>query len=165
MKKLLCFLLCIFLLHGCESKKEVENEIPDFYGFKSKINTTMNDVKISADVKYESFDKLVLTFLLPETVNGMKIVLENGEYTLTYDDLVFSLSEASVPFSMFCEMIKTCGNGIKSSTNQDNIYTFTSDGHIYKLMVDDTNKFQKLVVDETYTVYFEDFQYIMGQTE
>ena len=165
MKKLLCFLLCIFLLHGCENKKEVENKIPDFYGFKTVINTTINDVKISAEAEYESFDKLILTFTLPESVNGMKIVLENGEYTLTYDDLTFSLSENSVPFSMVCEMVKTCAESIKSATFQNSIYTFSSNGHIYKLTTDELNNFQKLTVDETYIINFENFEYIMGHTE
>ena len=116
-------------------------------------------------MEYESFDKLVLTFSLPESVNGMQIVLEKGEYTLTYDDLTFSLSENSVPFSMVCEMIKTCGDSIKSATFQDNIYTFSSNGHIYKLTTDDLNNFQKLTVDETYVINFENFEYIMGHTE
>ncbi len=165
MKKLLSFLLCIFLLHGCENKKEVENKIPDFYGFKTVINTTINDVKISAKAEYESFDKLVLTFSLPESVNGMQIVLENGEYTLTYDDLTFSLSKNSVPFSMVCEIVRACAEGIKSATYQDKIHIFSSNGHIYKLTTDELNNFQKLVVDETYTINFENFEYIMGHTE
>lgn len=165
MKRLLCFLLCILFLQGCESKKEVENKIPDFIGFKTDINTTMNDVKISARVEYMSFDKLVLTFSLPESVNGMKIYLENDEYTLTYDNVVFSVSENSMPFSMICEMVKVCAENVKSATFEKNLYTLAYNGHIYKLTTDEKSNFQKLIVDETYIVYFENFEYIMGHTE
>ncbi|MBR5246340.1 MAG: hypothetical protein IKV25_03085 [Clostridia bacterium] len=165
MKRLLCFLLSVFLLQGCENKKEVENKTPDYYGFRTNINTTINDVKISAGVEYESFDKLVLTFYLPESVSGMKIVLENEQYTLTYDELVFSLSKNSVPFSMVCEMVRVCAENVKSASVENEIYTFSSNGHIYKLSMDESNCFKKLIVDETYTIDFENFEYVMGQTE
>ncbi len=165
MKKLLCFLLCILCLQGCESKKEVKNQIPDFLGFKTDVNTTMNDVKISARVECMSFDKLILTFSLPESVNGMQIVFENDEYTLTYDDLTFSLSENSVPFSMVCEMIKVCAENVKSATFEKSFYTFTCNGHRYNLATGEGSDFQKLTVDDIYIVYFENFEYIMGHTE
>ena len=165
MKKFFCFLLCIFILCGCENKKEVENKIPDFIGFKTDVITTMNDVKINAKAKYESFGKLVLTFSLPESVNGMEIVLENGEYTVAYDGLTLTLSENVVPFSMVCEMVKVCANSIKSAALQDDCYIFLSNGHIYKLTTDEQNNFLKLTVDETYIIDFENFEYIMGHTE
>ena len=165
MRKLLCILLCIFILHGCENKKEVENRIPDFYGFKTNVNTTINDVKISAKAEYESFGKLVLTFYLPESVNGMQIVFENGEYSVVYDDLLFSISDNNVPYNMVAKMIMTCGNNIKSSTVKDNEYTFSSVNHIYKLVTDESERFEKMTVDNAYIMEFEDFEYIMGHTE
>ena len=79
-------------------KKDNKNEIPDFIGFKTKINTTINDVKISAEAEYESFGKLILTFSLPESVNGMKITLADGGYSVKYDDLLFSVSAEKMPF-------------------------------------------------------------------
>ena len=165
MKKLLCFLLCVFLLHGCEGKKEVENQIPNFLGFKTDVYTTINDVKISTRVECMSFNKLVLTFSLPESVSGMEIVFENDEYTLTYDGISFSVSENSMPFSGVCDALKTLAENIKYSTFQDDTYIFKSNGHIYILTTDELNRFQKLTVDETYILEFENFEYIMGQTE
>ena len=165
MKKLLCFLLCIVILQGCENKKEVKNQIPDFIGFKTDVNTTINDVKISAKVEYTSFAQMILTFSLPESVNGMKIVFKNEEYAITYDDLTFSLSEGSVPFSMVCEMIKVCAENIKSASFMNDTYTFNLNNHIYKLITDEKGDFKKLTVDEMYIVYFENFEYIMGHTE
>ncbi len=165
MKKLLCVILCIVFFHGCENKKEVENKIPDFYGFKTNINTTMNDVKISAKAEYESFGKLVLTFYFPESVNGMQIVFENGEYSIIYDDLLFSVSKDNVPYNMVAEIIRTCGENIKSATVKDNEHTFSSVNHIYKLITDETKGFKKITVDNTYIIEFEDFEYIMGHTE
>lgn len=152
-------------MQGCESKKEVKNQIPDFIGFKTDVNTMMNDVKISARVECMSFDKLILTFSLPESANGMQIIFENDEYTLTYDDLAFSMSEDSVPFSMVCEMIRVCAENVKSATCEENLYTFTCNGHRYNLVTDGKSNFQKLTVDEIYIVYFENFEYIMGHTE
>ncbi len=166
MKKLLCFLLCIFLLHGCENKKEVENKIPDFYGFKTKINTIINDVKISAEVEYESFDKLVLTFSLPQSVCGMKIELKNGEYNITYEEMSFCVSKDGLPYSAVCNIIIACAENIKLATYDNDIYTFISNGHLYNMEIDETTKgFVKVMVDETYTIDFEEFEYIMGHTE
>ena len=165
MKKLFCFLLCVFLLHGCENKKEVENKIPDFYGFKTVINTTINDVKISAEAEYESFGKLILTFSLPESVNGMKITLADGGYSVKYDDLLFSVSAEKMPFSMLGEAIVTCAEKIKTSTVENENYIFLSDNHIYKMILNESKGFKTLTVDNTYVIEFEDFEYIMGHTE
>ncbi len=166
MKKLLCFLLCISLLHGCENKKEVENKIPDFYGFKTKINTIINDVKISAEVEYEFFDKLVLTFYLPQSVCGMKIELINSEYNVIYEEMTFCVPEGGLPYSAICNVIMDCAENIKLATCDNNLYTFVSKGHMYNIEIDETTKeFVKVIVDETYTIEFEEFEYIMGHTE
>ena len=166
MKKLVCFLLCIFLLCGCENEKEVENEIPDFYGFKGQINTIINDVKISAKVEYESFDKLVLTFLLPETVQNMRIELINGEYVIQYDELTFTVSRENIPYNSICNVVMNCAENIKSATNNNGVYTFASKGQIYNIEIDkDTKCFKKVEVDKTYILEFENFEYVMGHTE
>ena len=166
MKKLVCFLLCIFLLCGCENKKEVENHIPDFYGFKSRVNTIINDVKISADVEYESFDKLVLTFLLPENIKNMRIELVNGDYIIEYDDLAFTISKENIPYNSICNIIMNCAENIKLATNNNGVYTFASKGQIYNVEIDmDTKSFKKVEVDKTCVIEFENFEYVMGHTE
>jgi hypothetical protein len=165
MKKLLCFLLCIVLLHGCENKKNAKNEIPDFTGFKTTVNTTINDVKISAEAEYESFDKLVLTFSLPKSYEGMQITRMGDEYTILYDDLTFPVSAEMMPYTMFGEFIMTCAENIKAATVENDGYVFTSDNHIYKMTLNESNGFQKLTVDGVYAIEFEDFEYVMGHTE
>lgn len=165
MKKLLCILLCIVLLHGCEKEKDNKNEIPDFVGFKTKINTIINDVKISAEAEYESFGKLILTFSLPESVSGMQITLVDGEYSVKYDDLLFSVSADKMPYSMLGEMIVTCAENIKTSTVENNNYIFLSDNHTYKMILNESKGFKTLTVDNIYIIEFENFEYIMGHTE
>ncbi len=165
MKKLLCILLCIVLLHGCEKKKENKNEIPDFIGFKTKINTIINDVKISAEAEYESLGKLILTFSLPESVSGMQIILVDGEYNVKYDDLLFSVLAENMSYNMIGEMIITCAENIKTATIENNCYIFLSDNHIYKMILDESKGFKTLTIDNTYVIEFEDFEYIMGHTE
>ncbi len=165
MKKLLCVLLCILVLHGCEMKKDNKNDIPDFIGFKTKINTTINDVKISAEAEYESFGKLILTFSLPESAKGMLITLVDGEYSVKYDDLLFSVSAEKMPYSMLGEMIVTCAENIKLATIENDNYIFLLNNHIYKMILNESKGFKTLMVDNTYIIEFEDFEYIMGHTE
>ena len=165
MKKLLCIFLCVFLLHGCETRKDIENEIPDFTGFKADVNTTINDVKISAKVEYMSFAQLVLTFSLPESADGMTIEFSNEEYIVTYDGLTFTMSKSGMPYSGICDMIRMCAENIKAATFDGICYTFSSDGHTYKLTMDEKNCFKTLTVDETHIINFENFEYIMGHTE
>ena len=76
MKKILCIFICVLLFAGCEkSPKEVENEIPDFYGFRTDVKTMVNDVNISANAEYTELGGLVLTLTSPESVKGMKIII------------------------------------------------------------------------------------------
>lgn len=165
MKKLLCVLLCILVLHGCEMKKDNKNDIPDFIGFKTKINTTINDVKISAEAEYESFGKLILTFSLPESAEGMLITLVDGEYSVEYNDLLFSVSAEKMPYSMLGEMIVTCAENIKLATIGNDNYIFLLNNHIYKMILNESKGFKTLMVDNAYIIEFEDFEYIMGHTE
>ena len=68
MKKLLCIFICVLLFAGCEKTKEAENEIPDYYGFTTEVETVVNDISISADAEFTENDKLVLTLTSPESV-------------------------------------------------------------------------------------------------
>ena len=168
MKKILCVFVCILFLAGCgnQSTKEVENKIPDFYGFGTDVYTVVNDVKICAKAEYTSFDKLVLTFTSPETVKDMQIICKDGECEVNLYELSFLISNEQLPFNSLCVCLKSCAESIKSATAENGYYSFVSNGYKCKLYVDDETKhFQKLAVNETDILFFENFKYYSGQDE
>ena len=102
MKKFLCIFICILLFAGCEKTKESQNEIPDFYGFKTDVKTVVNDISITANAEFTEIDKLVLTLTSPESVKGMKISIKDNECTIDYHSLSFSVLLKSMPFDSLC---------------------------------------------------------------
>ncbi len=156
------------MLSSCTSQKskEVENEIPDFYGFTTDVYTTVNDVKISGKAHYIAYNTLTLTFTSPETLKDMKIIVKDGECEVTLHELSFSLSNESLPFNALSNAILSCGENVKSATYKSGIYSYISNENRYEIYADnDTKNFQKLVINGTDTLYFENFRYITGQSE
>lgn len=168
MKKLLCVLVCILLLAGCNNNnaKEVENEIPDFNGFKTDVYTDVNGIKISAYAEYSVIDELVLTITSPESAKGMKIISKDGECKVDFQELSFSFSDEYLPFNAVCVSLKSCAENIKTATAENEYYSYSINGYNCHLYVDDETKhFQKLTVNGTDTLIFENFEYFTGQTE
>lgn len=168
MKKILCIIVCILLLAGCGKNisKEVEYEIPDFNGFGADVYTVVNDVKICAHAEYVEFDNLTLTITSPESVKGMEIICKDGECKINLNELSFLISDEQLPFNALCVSLKNCVENIKTAVAENGYYTYTVNGYNCHLYVDDETKhFQKLSVNGTDALFFENFQYYSGQTK
>lgn len=172
MKKFLCVLFSILLLSGCNLKsKDVEKEPLSISGFCCVIRTTLNDIEITADTEYLASGTINMTFTAPETVNGMQINCTGGEYTVHYKNLELTVSGDKMPFNMVCRGLEECISNAqgKTPTKDENseslIYTYTAEGHVCKLYINpETKEFEKIAIDGIDTLYFENFEYIMGQT-
>ncbi len=166
MKKILCiFVVLVITLSGCEKTKKVQNEIPDFIGYKARVVTTVNDVEIHADAHYLETDSFQLTFVAPETLKDMKIIVKDGECEVTLDSLSFNFALETLSFNSLIVSLKSCGDNIKSATCKKNIYQFASMNNTCELELDETTKkFKKLIINGKNTVVFESFDYILGQS-
>ncbi len=173
MKKFLCIFFCAFILlfSGCEKIKDVENEPLEISGFNTIIKTVANDVEIKANVEYVPFDTLTLAFLLPNSAENMQVICKNGEYTISTEKLTFTMHSDKIPFSAVCKTLEECINTVqgtipeKDAENNLLIFTYNADGHLCKLYTKtDTKNFVKLSVDGADFLFFENFEYIMGQT-
>ncbi len=167
MKRFLCFFICVLLLTGCEkSSKEVENEISDFYGFKTDVKTVVNNINISASAEYIEFDKLVLTLTSPESVKGMKISIKDGECEIEYQSLSFSVPLRSMPFDSLCVSLNACAENIQTAKYENGYYTYYSNGNTYRLYTDEKTKdFTKIKVNEKEIITFENFLFLTGQSD
>lgn len=174
MKKFLCSFICILLLCSCTNKnsKDVENEPLSISGFSCAIRTTLNDIEITADAEYLASGTINMTFTAPATVNGMQINCTGGEYTVHYKNLELTVSGEKMPFNMVCRGLEECINNAQGKTpekeenSESLIYTYTAEGHVCKLYINpDTKYFEKIAIDGIDTLYFENFEYIMGQTD
>jgi hypothetical protein len=164
MKKFLCVFICLLLLAGCEkSPKDVESEIPDFYGFKTDVKTIANNVSISANAEYTEIHGLVLTFTSPESVNGMKIKVKDDECEILYHSLSFFVPVTSMPFESLCVSLNACAKSVKTAIFQNNYYTYSYGENAYHLYIDDETKcFRKITVNENEILTFENFQFLYG---
>lgn len=164
MKRILCVFICILLFAGCEKdSKEVKNEIPDFYGFKTDVKAVVNDVNISASAEYTEFDKLVLTFTAPESVNGMKMTIKDSECEIEYQSLSFSVPVTGMPFDSLCVSLNACAQNAEIAKLENDYYSYSYDRNTYHLYIDDETKcFRKITVNENEIVVFENFQFIYG---
>lgn len=164
MKKLLCIFICVLLLAGCEkSSKEVENVIPDFYGFRTDVKTIVNDINISAVAEYMEFDGLKLTVTSPESVNGMVIKIKDDECEILYHSLSFFVPIDSMPFDSLCASLNACAKNAKTAAYQIDHYVYSNDGNTYNLYVDnETKSFHKIIVNENEIIRFENFEFIYG---
>ncbi len=156
------------MLAGCtkQKSKEVENEIPDFLGFTTEFQATVNDVKLCGKAEYVAFNTLTMTFTAPETLKDMKITVKDGECEITLCELSFSLPCESLPFKALPNVLISCGENIKSAKLENGFYTFVSNDNKCEIYVENnTKRFQKLVVNGADTIFFENFTYNLGQSE
>lgn len=174
MRKILCVFISLLILGGCnvEKIKDVQKEPLEISGFNTIVKSTVNDVQISANAEYILFKSLNFTFNTPETVKDMQILCQNGEYTVNMNKLSFTFSGDKLPFNMICRTLETCINSVQGTTPEIDeetgnlIYSYNADGHICKLYTEnETKKFVKLQVDGEDLLFFENFEYTVGQTE
>mgnify|MGYP003290246517 CR=1 FL=1 len=164
MKKFLCIFICILLFAGCEKNpKEVKNEIPDFYGFRTDVKTVVNNVNISANAEYTELYGLVLTFASPDSVKGMKIIIQDNECEIIYHSLSFFIPINSMPFDSPCVSLNACAKNAKTAKIENDYYSYSFDGNTYHLYVNDETKcFEKITVNENVIITFENFQFLYG---
>lgn len=167
MKKFLCIILCLFMLNGCvkEDIKDVKKEPLSVSGFSAMVNTTINEVNISAKVEYTMNDKITFTLTSPETLKGTVILCSDDEYKLSYEGLSFVIPNSKLPFNMLCKTVETCINNVQGTTpiegeNGNLVYTYQIDEHICQLYTDMEKRFLKLYIDEKETLVFSDFRYV-----
>lgn len=164
MKKILCVFICLLLLGGCGGKnsKEVKTEQLDFGGFRATVKTVVNDITVSADTVYKPYESLDFTFTSPKTVNGMQIICRDGEYTLTFNGLTFTLAGDKLPFSMLCKALESCLDNVRGAApDSDGAYTYSYDGRLCKLFVNsETGCFERLNVDGADVLFFENFTFL-----
>ncbi len=156
------------MLAGCtkQKTKEVENEIPDFFGFTTDFETTVNDVKICGKAEYVAFNTLKMTFTSPETLKDIKINVKDGECEITLCELSFSMSCDSLPYKALPNLILSCGENIKSSKHENGVYSFVQNDNKCEIYAEnETKHFQKLVVNGVDTIFFENFTYNLGQSD
>ena len=164
MKKILCIFVCVLLCAGCQKNpKEVKNEIPDFYGFRTDVKTIVNDVNVSANAEYTELDGLVITLTSPESVNGMIIKIKDNECEVLYHSLSFFVPVNSMPFDSLCVGLNSCAKKAETATYQNDNYVYSYDGNTYHLYTDnETNHFQKISATENEIITFENFEFIYG---
>lgn len=171
MKKFLCVLLCILLSGGCSFKKtkDVEKEPLLISGFRCTLRTTLNDIDITADAEYMDSGTIHMEITSPQTVSGMQINCNNGEYAVHYKNLELIVDGEKMPFRMICKSLEECINNAQGKTAQKDedsdsfIYSYNAQGHTCKLYVNpETKAFQKIAVDGIDTLYFENFTYVYG---
>ena len=167
MKKLLCVFVCILLFAGCEKiSKKVENEIPDFYGFRTNVKTKINDITITGTVEYTELDGVVLLVTEPVSVKGMKISIKDDECVIEDHSLSFFVPLDSMPPDSICVCLNACANSVKTSIKENDYYVYSYKENTYHLYVDsETKKFKKITMNENKIISFENFQFLAGQTD
>lgn len=165
MKRLLCIFICVLLFAGCEKTKDAENEIPDFYGFKADVKTVVNGTNISAKAEFTENEKLVLTVVSPESVEGMRISIKDEECEVDFNSLSFFIPLESMPPDSLCVCLNACAKSVKTADFVTDHYSYSYKGYTYNLYVDEMNRFNKITVNENAILTFENFEYYTGQTK
>lgn len=167
MKKVLCLIFCLLFLSGCGKDKitDVEKEPLIISGFSAVVYTTVNDVEISANVKYTAHDKLEVTVVAPKTLKGTVINCKDGEYEIAYGNLAFNLPGGKLPYNMICRALEECLNNVRGKTpaatdGEFLVYTYELEGHICQLYTDSQKNFIKLSADGKDVLTFSQFCYI-----
>lgn len=146
--------------------KEGKNEIPDFIGFSTDVKTTLNTVDLQASATYNEITGLSVIMNAPESVKGMEIVCKDGECKVDFQELSFVFSHKKLPFTSFFVALESCAENVKASMAEEDCYSYNADGNLYCLYVDEETKhFQKLSINGNDVIFFENFEYVMGQTE
>ena len=146
--------------------KENKNEIPDFKGFSTDVKTTFNNVNLCASVIYNEITGLSVVMNAPESVEGMKIVCKDGECKIDFQELSFIIPHKTLPFTSFFVALESCAENAKTSIPENDCYSYNVDGNVCRLYVDEETKhFQKLSINGNDVLFFDNFQYVMGQTE
>ena len=158
------FFVCVLLCAGCQKNpKEVKNEIPDFYGFRTDVNTIVNDVNVSANAEYTELDGFVITLTSPESVNGMIIKIKDNECEILYHSLSFFVPVNSMPFDSLCVSLDGCAKNAKTAIYQNGYFVYSYDGNTYNLHIDkETKAFLKITANENEIITFENFQFLYG---
>lgn len=164
MKKILCVFIMILLLAGCEKENTKDVEIPDFRGFKTDVYTEINDIKITGSAVYNELNGLVLTLTSPESVKGMEIICKDGECKTNLHELSFSVSYENLPSNSLPTSLMACAENAKTAIYENGYYEFIVNGYTFQLYVDEKG-FKKLSTDGTDILHFENFGYLMGQTQ
>ncbi len=168
MKKILCLVLCLFVLGGCTDKsKENKNEPLEISGFRSLVTTNLNGIEISAQAEVLSIDDITVTITAPATVKDMKFTYKNGEYDVQYKGFDFGISLEALPLDNIIQNIKACLNSVQGAlpsgekAGENLLYSYTSNGHSYSLYVNaETKAFEKVTADEMEVLTFQNFEYI-----
>ncbi len=150
MKKGFCVILCIFLLCSCNSEQSEKN--PQVFGkrpFESDVNIEYMGVLSKAHLKFNSFESTVLTFYSPSELDGIIFKLQNGEITMQYQNISFSISDknssafsiADIIFSALSHSLNENENGIFEGQidSQKVLVTFLKDGSINKIELPNQN--------------------------
>ncbi len=146
--------------------KENKNEIPDFLGFSTDVKTTVNTVDLWASATYNEITGLSVIMNAPESVKGMKIVCKDGECKIDFQELSFVITHKKLPFTSFFVSLESCAENAKTSILENDCYSYNVNGNVCRLYVDEETKhFQKLSINGNDVLFFENFQYVMGQTE
>ncbi len=168
MKKILCIILCLFLLGGCTDKAiKEEPEALVVSGFRSLITTSLNGLEVSAQAEVLSLDNITVTLVSPNTVKDMKFSYINGEYEVQYKGFDFGLSLEALPLDNIIENLKSCLNSVQGKlpnaekAGESLTYSYTDNGYGCTLYVNaETNAFERVTVGNTDVLVFENFEYI-----
>lgn len=164
MRKILCILIMVLLLAGCEKEKTKETQIPDFRGFKTDVYTEINDTKIMGSVEFTELQGLVLTLTSPESLKGMEMICKDGECKTNLHTLSFSVLYENLPPNSLPTSLMACAENAKTAVYENGYYKFSVNGYTYQLHIDE-NGFTKLSTDGNDVLHFENFKYITGQTD
>lgn len=146
--------------------KDNKNEIPDFLGFSTDVKTTFNNVDLWASATYNEITGLSVIMNAPESVKGMKIMCKDGECKIYFQELSFSITHKRLPFTSFFVSLESCAENIKSAIPENGCYLYNVNGNLCRLCVDEESKhFQKLSINGNDVLFFDNFQYVMGQTK
>ncbi len=168
MKRILCVILCLFVLGGCTDKsKENQIEPLEISGFKSLITAQLNGIEISAQADVMSLDDITVTLVSPETVKDMKFTYKNGEYDVQYKGFDFGISLEALPLDNIIQNLKACLNSVQGAlpngekSGESLTYSYAYNGHSCALYVNaETKAFENITVDGQTVLSFENFEYI-----
>lgn len=107
----------LLLLFGCSAKKQEEN-IPIIpTSFKAKIEISYNELKITSEIVMKGFNYFSMDFLSPTLFEPLKLVIENDNCRLIYNDISYEMSSADFPAEAFGKQLAECINALSNPDN------------------------------------------------